>query len=376
MAAVARRAVGVYGRAEVATVEELELATTGPVTAPAVFIGGIAKSSATLRRAAAVGATIKIDSEAELERLRRVALLHDGDWSVLLRIALPRPTAGHGSGCCPTTRSGSPPRGSRGRDASAACTSMRAPASPIRRPSSTPRSGAHRCSRRSHDSTTSSERASTSAAAIRVCPTTTSNRRPRAISVQSPMRWPSRCDPDSVEFVCEPGRITVERAGVLVATVVERAPRATRCAVVIDAGSTLAGGSWAPVRSGRAVVHCEASAGQATICDVYGNLCHEGDLVAEGARRIPPGVRRRPRSSATSVRTGSRPQRPGCSNSRPSTTCVTGSCPKFVPHCRSSASRDVSASRCARRNWAAYARASASRITSGFAARSGDRRSR
>ena len=93
----------------------------------------------------------------------------------------------------------------------------------------------------------------------------------------------SRLEPDAVEVVCEPGRITVERAGLLVASVVERAPRSAGCAVVVDAGSTLAGGSWAPVRAGRAVVFGDEPVSPATTCDVYGNLCHEGDLVAEAA---------------------------------------------------------------------------------------------
>ena len=108
MAAVTARAVGVYGRAEVATVEELQLATSSP-TASAVFVGGIAKTTDTLVRAAAVGATIKIDSEAELERLRRVwsRIDFDGDWSVLLRIALPEGDGWSGSDCCPTTPSAS-----------------------------------------------------------------------------------------------------------------------------------------------------------------------------------------------------------------------------------------------------------------------------
>lgn len=285
MAAVTARAVGVYGRAEVATVEELQLATSCTIPAPTVFVGGIAKTTDTLVRAAAVGATIKIDSEAELERLRRVwsRVDDDGEWTVLLRIALPEGDGWSRFGLLPddavrVATSGEPwTRRLRGVHFHAG-TALPDPAPFV--------DATRRCS-------PVLQAIGELDGIVRPCldigggyPNVpdgdVEGTAARYVGAVAEALAGAGWEPEAVEVVCEPGRITVERAGLLVASVIEGAPRSAGCAVVVNAGSTLAGGSWAPVRAGRAVVFGDDPVRAAT-CDVYGNLCHEGDLVAEAA---------------------------------------------------------------------------------------------
>jgi diaminopimelate decarboxylase len=291
---VTRAAIGVYGQTEVATIEELELAAVSSEPASNILVGGIAKSADTLLRAATLGATIKIDSLGELERLRSVwprVEEHD-TWSLLLRIALPE----HG---------GWSRFGMLREDACRAVAS--------REPWTRRLRGVH-----FHAGTNLVDPAPF-ANATRWCAPVL-----EAVSELDHVEracldvgggYPNVPDDDveatattfvgtvtgalsdagfgtnAIDVVCEPGRITVERAGVLVASVVERARSATD-AVVVDVGSTLAGGSWAPVRAGRSVVCWNDADTAATSCDVYGNLCHEGDVVAEAAVIVREGTGR------------------------------------------------------------------------------------
>jgi diaminopimelate decarboxylase len=285
LTAVTRAAMGVYGQAEVATIEELELAAAGTEPMSHILVGGIAKSTDTLLRAAALGATIKIYSEGELARLRTVwpRLEQHDTWSLLLRIALPENEGWSRFGML--------------RDDACRAVASREPWTRRLR-------GVH-----FHAGTNLIDPASF-ADATRWCAPVL-----QAVSELDHVERPCLdigggypnvpdgdveataatfvgavtgvlCDAgvgtDAVDVVCEPGRITVERAGVLVASVVERA-RSTTVAVVVDVGSTLAGGSWAPVRAGRSIVFWNDADAAATSCDVYGNLCHEGDVVAEAA---------------------------------------------------------------------------------------------
>jgi diaminopimelate decarboxylase len=88
---------------------------------------------------------------------------------------------------------------------------------------------------------------------------------------------------DAFDIVCEPGRITADRTGYLVATLVEAHARNGACAVIVDAGNTLAGGSWSPVRPARSMVVVADATSLPPTCDVYGNLCYENDVVAHAA---------------------------------------------------------------------------------------------
>jgi len=290
--AIAQRAVDVYGGAEAATFEELSLATAAGADARRCLFGGIAKRTSSLCAAAQAGVTIKIDSAAELQRLRGAwsELDHLDELQLLLRIALPE-----GDGW------------SRfGLLQSEACDAIAAAEPWTRR-----LRGLH-----FHAGTSLPDPALHEAAVAHCVPVLD------ALAVAGVARpfldigggYPNCPDADvrdtaavfvgavaarleqsgrltdDVQLVCEPGRITVERAGYLVASVLESSVRAASDAVVIDAGSTLAGGSWAPVRSARSIVFAghDLDIGAAT-CHVFGNLCHEGDLVASDAVVVRDG---------------------------------------------------------------------------------------
>ena len=289
MAAVTTRAVGVYGHAEVATVEELELATTAPVEAPAVLVGGIAKID--LHPATRGGARSN-DQDRLGGRARTPAARGSPARRRVERPAAHRAAGGRRLVTVRNPAGGRDPPGDSGEPWTRrlrgvhfhAGTALSEP-TPFVDATEWCAPVLQAIERLDHV-----ERACLDIGGgyPNVADDDVEATAERYLGAVADALTDAGCDPPSIEFVCEPGRITVERAGVLVATVVERAPRAAGGAVVVDAGSTLAGGSWAPVRSGRAVVHWEAAAGTDG-CDVYGNLCHEGDLVAEGARLEPSG---------------------------------------------------------------------------------------
>jgi diaminopimelate decarboxylase len=285
LAVVTRAAVGVYGQAEVATIDELELAAASTEPPSNILVGGIAKSADTLLRAAELGATIKIDSEGELARLRSVwpRLEEHDTWSLLLRIALPENDGWSRFGmlredACRAAASQEPwTRRLRGVHFHAG-TSFRDPA---------PFADATRWCAPVLEAVSELDHVERVCLDVGGGYPNVPDRDVEATAatfvgaVANALR-DAGFGSDTVDVVCEPGRITVERTGVLVASVVERA-RATNDAVVVDVGSTLAGGSWAPVRAGRSIVFSNDADTAATSCDVYGNLCHEGDVVAEGA---------------------------------------------------------------------------------------------
>jgi diaminopimelate decarboxylase len=282
---IARAAIGVYGQAEVATIEELALARVTTEPTSNIFVGGIAKSTDTLLRAAKLGATIKIDSVGELARLRSVwhRLEEHDTWSLLLRIALPEHDGWSRFGmlredACRAAASREPwTRRLRGVHFHAG-TNLTDPA-PFAEATRWCVPVLQAVSELDHV-----ERACLDVGGgypnvpdgdVEATATT-------FVGAVTGVLRNAGFGADAIDVVCEPGRITVERAGVLVASVIERARSATH-AVVVDVGSTLAGGSWAPVRAGRSIVFWNDADTVATSCDVYGNLCHEGDVVAEAA---------------------------------------------------------------------------------------------
>jgi len=293
MAAVAGRALAVYGHAEVATAEELALAEAygcGPVDC---LLGGVAKSAAQLASALARGSTVKLDSLTEVARLREIwpAVAVHEDARVLLRIAVPEPDRMSRFGlpvddACAVVASGEPWTQALAGVHFHAGTSLQDP--------------------EPYAAATTWCAPALAAVARRM-----GDRRP-VLDVGG--GYPNRPDgdvaavasryagavadtlaghgwaPDAVDLVFEPGRVTVERAGYLVAGVVDPSDRSGRPAVLVDAGSTLAGGSWAPVRRGRAAVLVGADlAHLPDSCEVYGNLCHEDDVVAEAAVVVHDG---------------------------------------------------------------------------------------
>ena len=290
--AIAQRAVAVYGAAEAATYEELSLSIAAGADAHRCLFGGIAKSTSSLVAAARAGVTIKVDSAAELQRLRGAWSELDEleDWQLLLRVALPDGDGWSRFGLLP----------------SEACDAIA-----VAEPWTRRLRGLH-----FHAGTSLPDPALHEAAVAHCVPVldalaaagvarpvldigggypncpdadveATAARFVGAVAVRLEQSGRSI---DDVQLVCEPGRITVERAGYLVASVLEPSPRAASDAVVIDAGSTLAGGSWAPVRSARSIVFAghDLDIGAAT-CHVFGNLCHEGDLVASDAIVVHDG---------------------------------------------------------------------------------------
>ncbi|MGH9033206.1 MAG: hypothetical protein ACRDY4_11655 [Acidimicrobiia bacterium] len=284
LAEVASIPVDVYGHAEVATAEERELALKHACAPPHCVLGGIAKSEHRLGRAVAEGATVKIDSIAEgasLTSAWRTVEPHER-FRVLLRLALPDAGGWSRFGLLPDEATlllaGSAPWRSRVVGVHFhAGTALATPDLHI--------AATRHCEpflRRAargdlppvldigggYPNVPDAEVAVTAERFVSA-----------VLDVLADAGWA----PTELELVCEPGRITVERAGYLVASILEGTARNGRDAVVVDAGSTLAGGSWAPVRSGRSLLFPAAGETIPSPCDVYGNLSHEDDLVAASA---------------------------------------------------------------------------------------------
>ncbi len=284
---VARAAVGVYGFAEVGTAEEFDLARAHGCSSTQCFVGGVGKPKDLLRRAVSEGATLKIDSLEELRRLDAIwhsLEVHD-QFRALLRVALPTDDGWSRFGLTPDEVSevllrqdtwGPYVRGAHFH----AGTDIRDPdeyVAATRRCIPVLRELTSRTGDRyrpildvggGFPSCVDEEVASTVERYL--C---------GIASVLDDHGWQS----DTAEILCEPGRITAERAGYLVATVIETREQNGRLAAIINAGSTLAGGSWSTVRPGRAAVFLTAAPPGDSCCDIYGNLCFEEDQVAKDA---------------------------------------------------------------------------------------------
>jgi diaminopimelate decarboxylase len=287
LAAVAGPAVAVYGAAEVATAEELDLAVEHGASITRCLVGGAGKPGALLARAMREGATLKIDSIAELRRLEEVwpcTRVHP-QFEMLLRAALPvdagwsrfgltpeeiGEVTAHAHAWDPHLRGVSFHVGTNIQDPGPYLDATRqvlpiveglaARVSNGARPVLDVGGGFPSCP--DEDVTATVE---------------------RYLSAIAELLDEHGLSVDDFDIVCEPGRITADRAGYLVATLVETHTRNGVGAVLVDAGNTLAGGSWSPVGPGRSVVFVADGASLPQTCDVYGNLCYENDVVASAA---------------------------------------------------------------------------------------------